>query len=57
MSTLLQFYADDEAATAIEYGLLAAMISVFLIGAIYTFSAASETMWTDLSTHIASSSN
>jgi pilus assembly protein Flp/PilA len=34
MQTISQFWSDESGATAIEYGLLAALISVVIIGAI-----------------------
>lgn len=32
MSTMLRFFKDESGATAIEYGLIAALISVVIIG-------------------------
>jgi pilus assembly protein Flp/PilA len=34
MNTLTRFWSDESGATAIEYGLLAALISVVIIGSV-----------------------
>lgn len=36
MNTLFDFLRDDSGATAIEYGLIAALIAVVIIGAVTT---------------------
>ena len=36
MSFIREFLHDEEGATAIEYGLIAALVSVFLIGTLTT---------------------
>jgi pilus assembly protein Flp/PilA len=36
MTNLIRFLKDDSGATAIEYGLLASLIAVALIGALFT---------------------
>jgi pilus assembly protein Flp/PilA len=36
MSTIKRFYNDESGATAIEYGLIAALIAVVIIGAVTT---------------------
>jgi len=36
MKTMIRFFKDEEGATAIEYGLIAALISVVAIGAMGT---------------------
>jgi pilus assembly protein Flp/PilA len=57
MSQLRAFVADDGGATSIEYGLLASMIAVFLISAIYTFGNANSAMWQELAQHVAANSS
>ncbi len=34
MEKLIRFFKDEEGVTAIEYGLIAALIAVFIIGAL-----------------------
>ena len=34
MKKLISFFKDEEGATAIEYGLIAALISVIIVGAV-----------------------
>ena len=34
MERLIRFFKDEEGVTAIEYGLIAALIAVFIIGAV-----------------------
>ena len=34
MERLIRFFMDEEGVTAIEYGLIAALIAVFIIGAV-----------------------
>jgi pilus assembly protein Flp/PilA len=36
MSMIMRFLSDDDGATAIEYGLIAGLISVVIIGAVTT---------------------
>jgi pilus assembly protein Flp/PilA len=45
MSRLLKFFRNDDAATAVEYAVLLALILVAVIGAIGTVGAESGGMW------------
>ncbi len=54
MRQLYAFLDDESGATAIEYGLLATMISVFLISAAYTLGNRNLEMWTKISDHVGS---
>ncbi len=48
--TLKQFFSDESGATAIEYGLIAALVSVAAIGALTAMGGSLETMFTSVST-------
>jgi pilus assembly protein Flp/PilA len=55
--TKLKFFAcrlqkDEEGATAIEYGLLAALISVAIIVAVSTLGGTLNTTFTDINTEL-----
>lgn len=50
MTKLLYLLRDQKAATAIEYGLIAALICLAALGAIKSFSSGAEVMWIDVST-------
>jgi len=52
MHSLRQLIQDDEGATAIEYGLLASMIAVFLIPAVWAFSGSATAMWNSIASHM-----
>ena len=45
-----QVLADDRGATAIEYGLIAALIVIAIISALQGFAGESSRIWTDIST-------
>jgi pilus assembly protein Flp/PilA len=45
MKRLLHFFRDDEAATAVEYAVMLALILISVIGAIGTVGAQSGGMW------------
>lgn len=47
-----RFLKDDEAATAAEYGILAALVAVAIITAVTTFGTKLQGMFTSLSTAI-----
>ncbi|HUC49630.1 MAG TPA: Flp family type IVb pilin [Xanthobacteraceae bacterium] len=47
--TVLKFLRDDSGATAIEYGLIAAGISVVIIGAVKTIGTSLNTTFTNVS--------
>lgn len=52
-STLARSYAEDESgATAIEYGLIAALIGVGIIGGLKTLAGDSESMWGELESKV-----
>ena len=48
-NTLAEFYNDDAGATAIEYGLIAALVAVSIIAAITTFSTNMIEMYVHIS--------
>ena len=50
MSRVLAFLKDDLGATAIEYGLIAAGISVVIIATVNTIGSTLNTKFTDIST-------
>lgn len=49
MTKLLHLLRDQKAATAIEYGLVAALICLAAIGAITNFGDVAEMMWNEVS--------
>jgi pilus assembly protein Flp/PilA len=52
MNALLRFLANEDGATAIEYGLIAALISVVIIGAITTVGTSLSTTFTSVATSL-----
>lgn len=50
MKTLTRFVSDDDGATAIEYGLIAALIAVVIIGAVTVVGTSLSTTFTSVST-------
>jgi Flp pilus assembly pilin Flp len=44
-STLATLWADNAGSTAIEYALLAAVVSVTAIGGLQAFAGSMDTMW------------
>ena len=46
--TLTKFFNDDSGATAIEYGLIAALVSVAAIGALKGMGGSLESMFTSV---------
>ena len=50
--TMLQFIREEEGATAIEYGLIASLIAVFIITAVGLVGTSLETTFTSISTHL-----
>ena len=48
-----RFLADESGATAIEYGLIAALVSVVLVGALTTLGTNLNTTFTTISTKLA----
>ena len=51
-TTLRRLLADQGGATAIEYGLIVALIAVTAIGGISALGGGAGGMWTDLSTEV-----
>jgi pilus assembly protein Flp/PilA len=51
-TTIRRLLADQGAATAIEYGLIVALIAVTAIGGISALGGGAGGMWTDLSTEV-----
>ncbi len=54
-AALTRFLADERGATALEYGLIGALIFLAIVSAITTFSAKSVAMWNYVSTKIGGS--
>jgi len=52
MSKLLRFMRDESGATAIEYGLIAAGISVAIIAVVNTIGTTLNTKFTSISTQL-----
>ena len=50
MQTFLKFFSDKSGATAIEYGLIAALIAVVIIGAVTAVGTSLSTTFTSVST-------
>ena len=50
MKRLISFFKDEEGATAIEYGLIAALISVVIIAAVTAVGLALNVTFTDVAT-------
>jgi pilus assembly protein Flp/PilA len=51
-SFIKEIVDDTSGATAIEYGLILAMIAVAIIGALSSFAGSAITMWTNVATRI-----
>jgi Flp pilus assembly pilin Flp len=47
MNTMKRLWNDEEAANAVEYGLITAVIAIALIGALFFFSNAIKNMFSD----------
>ena len=52
MKTLTRFWSDQSGATAIEYGLLAALISVVIIGAVKLVGSNMSTKFTAVANNL-----
>jgi len=50
--TMLQFIREEEGATAIEYGLIASLIAVFIIGAVATVGTTLSATFGSISSHL-----
>lgn len=53
ITNLRNLIADESGATAIEYGLIAALVSVVLVGALTTLGTNLNTTFTTISTKLA----
>ena len=51
-STLRRLLPDNRGATAVEYGLIAALIIIAMIGGLSALGGGSGGMWTGLSDHV-----
>lgn len=52
LSSLYRFLNEEEGATAIEYGLIAALIGVVLIGGVTAFGGAMTNMYSSVSEEV-----
>ena len=52
MKTIARFFANEDGATAIEYGLIAALIAVVVIGAVTAVGTQLSTTFTNVSTSV-----
>jgi pilus assembly protein Flp/PilA len=52
MKTIARFFANESGATAIEYGLIAALIAVVIIGAVTAVGTGLSTTFTNVSTSV-----
>lgn len=50
---LRRLFADQRGATAIEYGLIAALIVVAMVGSLRMLGGGTGGMWTEISTDVA----
>lgn len=57
LKTFQNFYADESGATAIEYGLIAALVSVAAIGALGLMGDSLKTIFTIVSTKLSSAAS
>jgi len=57
MKQLLNFWREESGATAIEYGLIAALIGVVIIAGITSTGSATEDMYQHISTTITTATN
>ena len=57
LATLARFLKDDSGATAIEYGLIAALVSVAAIGALTALGTSLSNLFTSVSSTVASASS
>lgn len=53
MKSAMSFARDEEAATAAEYGILAALVAVVIIGAVTTFGTNLKAMFTTIGNTVA----
>jgi pilus assembly protein Flp/PilA len=57
LATFRTFAADESGATAIEYGLIAALVAVGLIGALTALGGSLQTIFNTISTQLNSASS
>ena len=57
IKTIRSFIADESGATAIEYGLIAALVSVAAIAALSALGSALEGIFNEVSTELNNASN
>ncbi|WP_428561676.1 MAG: Flp family type IVb pilin [Solidesulfovibrio sp. DCME] len=56
LRTITNFVRDEEGATAVEYGLMAALIAAVIIGAVTTLGSNLSTLFTNLAGQIGTGS-
>ncbi len=56
MNALRKFMQDESGASAVEYGLLVALIAVVIIGAVTALGQSIRDMFTNVQTHISGAS-
>jgi pilus assembly protein Flp/PilA len=56
MKRLMRFFKDEEGVTAIEYGLIAALIAVVIIIAVALVGTSLSTTFSNIGTHVLSAS-
>jgi pilus assembly protein Flp/PilA len=54
MRRIFGFFKDERGATAVEYGLILAMIFLAMVGAISLFASASTEMWDHVANEVLS---
>jgi pilus assembly protein Flp/PilA len=52
MRRLTDLRKNERGATAVEYGLIIALVFLAMVGAVSTFAATTTTMWNDVSTKV-----
>ncbi len=57
ITTLARFVKDENGATAIEYGLIAALVSVAAIGALTALGGSLQNLFTTVSSAVATASS
>jgi len=57
MKSLMQFAKDESGATAIEYGLIAALVAIGLIAALSALDGSLQTIFNSISTQLNSASS
>ena len=55
MRRLFNLHKDERGATAVEYGLILAMIFLAMVGAVATFANTTTTMWNDVANKVRNS--